>query len=127
MVDGTGSRLVDYCHDFKKAGFDVCAFCDSDNPDINSKKTLLQEKGIKVVDCDRGNAIEQQVFNDLHWDKVQELLEYAIELKGAQNISAQLSVDKIDSLEDSTETRRLIGDKAKGDKKLMDGSKNQTW
>jgi len=51
------------------------------------------------------------------WNKIQELLEYAIELKGAQNISAQLSVDKIDSLEDSTETRRLIGDKAKGDKK----------
>ena len=59
----------------------------------------MQEKGIKVVDCDQGNAIEQQVFNDLPWDKVQELLEYAIELKGAQNISAQLSVDKIDSLE----------------------------
>ena len=117
LVDGTGNNFVDYCLHFKNAGFDVCAFCDSDNPDINSKKTLLQEKGIKVVDCDRGNAIEQQVFNDLPWGKVQELLEYAIELKGAQNISAQLSVDKIDSLEDSTETRRLIGDKAKGDKK----------
>lgn len=114
LVDGTGNNFVDYCLHFKNAGFDVCAFCDSDNPDINSKKTLLKEKGVKVIDCDQDNAIEQQIFNDLPWNKVQELLEYAIELKGAQSISAQLSIDKIDSLEDSAETRRLIGNKAKG-------------
>ncbi len=114
LVNGTGNNFVDYCLHFRNAGFDVCAFCDSDNPDINSKKTLLQEKGVKVIDCDQDNAIEQQIFNDLPWNKVQELLEYAIELKGAQSISAQLSIDKIDSLEDSAETRRLIGNKAKG-------------
>jgi len=114
LVNGTGNNFVDYCLHFRNAGFDVCAFCDSDNPDINSKKTLLQEKGVKVIDCDQDNAIEQQIFNDLPWNKVQELLEYAIELKGAQSISAQLSIDKIDSLEESAETRRLIGNKAKG-------------
>jgi len=117
LVDGKGNNFVDYCLHFKDVGYDVCAFCDSDNPDINRMKDLLQEKDVKVLDCDHNNAIEQQIFNDLPWSKVLELLDYATEIRGEQSITAQLSIDSIDSLIDSTEIRNLIGLKSKGSKK----------
>lgn len=117
LVDGKGNTFIDYCLNFRNAGFDVCVFCDSDNPDINQKKQLLKDSGIKVVDCEQGNSIEQQIFNDLPWDKIQLLLGYATEIHGVQSITAQLSVDRIDLLDDSEENRKLIGLKSKGGKK----------
>ncbi len=118
LVDGTGNCFVDYCLKFKEAGFDVCAFCDSDNDTINEKKKELTENGIEVVDCAENNAIEQQLFNDLPWDKVTSLLEYAKDTSGEQSVFDRLSIRSLYELEDIKMTRELIGLKAKGkDKK----------
>ncbi|WP_352423911.1 ATP-binding protein [Proteiniphilum sp.] len=124
LVDGTGSRFVEYCVAFKNAGFDVCAFCDSDDSDIKKKKIQLEENGIKVIDCNDGNSIEQQLFHDLPWSKVRVLLEYAAKEKSYQSITTQLSVTALDSLEDSDDNRKLIGEKAKGQKEEKGWFKN---
>ncbi|MGB4627041.1 MAG: ATP-binding protein [Erysipelotrichaceae bacterium] len=118
VVDGGGSQLVEYCLKFKKAGFDVCLLCDSDDKDVNERKKELSEKGIKVIDCEEGNSIEKQLFNDLPWEKVLELLEYALELerngeiKG--NVLAQIGIKTICELNDDNKgDRKKIGEKAK--------------
>jgi ABC-type multidrug transport system ATPase subunit len=114
LVDGTGSAFIDYCLKFKEAGFDVCAFCDSDDDTIYEKKKELIENEIEVVDCDDSNAIEQQFFNDLPWDKVTSLLEYAKDTSGEQSVFDRLSIRSLYELENTKETRGLIGLKAKG-------------
>lgn len=115
LVDGTGSKLVEYSERFKKARFDVCMFCDSDDPPLNEKKQKLKEQNVLIVDCDEGNAIEQQLFNDLPWKKVKELLDYAIEKKSEQSIldsTGKKSIDEIKN-EDNLAIRTLLGGKAK--------------
>lgn len=114
LVDGTGSAFIDYCLKFKEAGFDVCAFCDSDDDTIYEKKKELIENEIEVVDCDDSNAIEQQFFNDLPWNKVTSLLEYAKDTSGEQSVFDRLSIRSLYELENTKETRGLIGLKAKG-------------
>lgn len=114
LVDGAGSKFVDYCLKFKKAGFDVCAFCDSDDNDINGKKEELTEHGVKVIDCADTNAIEQQLFSDLPWGEVINLMNYAVDNHGEQSVFDRLSIKSLDELQDNKEVRELIGQKAKG-------------
>lgn len=76
FADGTGSNIIDYCEGFKKSGFEVCLFCDSDDNGINNKKVELKNDGIEIFDCEQGNAIENQVFKDLPWDAIRELIGY---------------------------------------------------
>ena len=87
IVDGSGSNFIKYCQDFKKTMLNVCAFCDSDDSGINSKKESLKSEGITIIDCDSNNAIENQIFNDLPWDAVKILIDYAIEEKGEISIN----------------------------------------
>jgi predicted ATP-dependent endonuclease of OLD family len=113
LVDGTGSNFVKYCKDFKVAGFDVCAFCDSDDNGINLKKKELTENHIKIIDCDNSKSIEQQLFNDLPWSKIQELIEYVIEKK-EQQFKDVTGIKDINNLKKETpELRTLIGLKSK--------------
>jgi putative ATP-dependent endonuclease of the OLD family len=86
IVDGSGSNFIKYCKDFNKAEIETCTFCDSDDTAINMKKASLIELGITVVDCDKDNAIENQLFKDLEWNYIVELLEYIIEEKGLESI-----------------------------------------
>lgn len=112
LVDGKGNEFIKYCTKFKEAGYDVCAFCDSDLGDISDKKEELRDKGVIVVDCEKGNAIEQQLFQDLSWTKVLSLLEYAVVANKKMNILDQLDIKSFDELSDTKEYREKIGKKA---------------
>lgn len=112
LVDGKGNEFIKYCTKFKEAGYDVCAFCDSDLGDISDKKEELRDKGVIVVDCEKGNAIEQQLFQDLSWQNVISLLEYAVVENKKQNIFAQLDIKDFDELSDTVAERERIGNKA---------------
>lgn len=112
LVDGKGSQFVKYCAKFKEAGYDVCAFCDSDAGDISDKKEGLRDKGVIVIDCEKGNAIEQQLFQDLLWRNVISLLEYAAVKNNEMDILAQLDITSFDELSDTPDDREKIGKKA---------------
>ena len=86
IVDGSGSSFIKYCENFKNVDIDTCAFCDSDDKGINSKKSELRGKGVSIIDCDANNAIEQQIFNDLCWEGIVKLIDYAIEEKTETSI-----------------------------------------
>ena len=115
LADGKGDNLIKYSENFNEAGFDVCVFCDSDNEGFNNKKPSLKDAGISIVDCEDKNSIEQQLFKDLPWDKVKQLLQYAIEEKTEQSILEVTGKNNIEELTntDSIEIRNLLGQKAK--------------
>ena len=109
LVNGTGVNMINYCQKFKEAGFDICLFCDSDDETVNSKKCNLKQIAVEIVDCDSNNAIEQQVFNDLPWDNVLQLIQYVIEDKGEQNIFSQLEIKNREDIKETLEMRTKIG------------------
>lgn len=114
-VDGNGDNFINYCVKLKKAGFDICAFCDSDKSEINDEKENLRHKEIFIVDCEKNKSIEQQLFSELPWSKVQRLVKYAIREKSEQSILDVTEKESIDELigEDNDETRILLGVKSK--------------
>lgn len=115
LADGKGSNFVEYCEYFRKSGFEVCAFCDSDDKAINKKKQNLQNMGVTIVDCDSDKSIEQQLFDDLPWKRVIRLVNYAVEEKSEQSILEATAKSTIDELldHDSAKIRTLLGVKAK--------------
>ncbi len=84
-IDGTGSSFVERADTIHEAGFEVAVLCDSDLPEVNQSKVNWRSKNIEVFDCDvnvapkKGNSIEQQVFQDLPWSGVIELVKYVKE------------------------------------------------
>lgn len=81
-VDGSGSELYSRAVQLNDANFRVAILCDSDNKGLNSKKPELIDKGIRLFDCDDKNDIETQIFLDLPWLGVQELINYVIKAYG---------------------------------------------
>jgi len=112
FADGTGSNIIDYCDGFKKSGFEVCLFCDSDDAGINSKKGILKGAGINVIDCEQGNSIENQVFKDLPWNAIKELINYrnADSVKDSVNSRCTESLTSNWQETDSIEKREALAD-----------------
>lgn len=90
-VDGTGNTLVERAQEIQQAGISTSLFCDSDDPQVNTEKTNLKATGVDIFDCEVGNCIEQQIFTDLPWDGVNELISYALEMHYNNDKEALLS------------------------------------
>jgi len=73
---GGGDNFVDRALKLKEIGLNVCVLCDSDKSETNEKKEEMRSEGIKIFDWDDNNSIEQQVFNDLQWEAIKELMTY---------------------------------------------------
>lgn len=76
-VDGTGSEFPKRAATIKEVGLSVAVLCDSDIP-LSPSKEELEEAGIKIFDCDSELSMERQVFSDLPWDGIKELLAYVM-------------------------------------------------
>ena len=77
-VDGTGDTLVERSIKIHQAGITTALFCDSDKTSVNEQKNNLKESGIQIFDCEAENCIEKQIFANLPWDGVKELINYAL-------------------------------------------------
>lgn len=129
FADGCGDEMIEYAKAFKMAGYRTCLYCDSDKVDANIKKTEVKALGITLIDCDEGLSFENQLFKDLVWEGVKELLIYRINELDEQGVNdcvqavknsvqakctSRLSEDWIE--EDSIELRTAIGNAAGGPK-----------
>ncbi len=79
-VDGTGSELAARVDEIHKVGISIALLCDTDNADINSRKDNWKQIGINIFDCEDQLCIEQQVFADLTWAGVIELVDYVLKV-----------------------------------------------
>ncbi len=78
FADGNGLNMAEYVLGFKGLLYTTALFCDSDANDINEKKQQFIENGITVIDCEDSFSIEEQIFKDVPWNVVQELISIAI-------------------------------------------------
>lgn len=119
-VDGNGHSFTERANDIKEAGIDAAVFCDSDRDnELKPSKDALGDSGIQIFDCDDTNKIEQQVFKDLPWNAVIELIEYAKESRNlsdeqlrnsvnAKYDSGTLTDNWIDDIGDTPELREAL-------------------
>jgi len=97
-IDGHGNSFFDRAEKLLQNSFNVSVFCDSDkesaifdkekNLTFKDTKNNLVSAGAKLFDCESGKSIEQQVFQDLPWEGVIELIEYALKEYYNSNDSA---------------------------------------
>lgn len=78
FADGSGDNMVDYAFGFAQMAYPTAVFCDSDVENINSIKPQFNDNGIVVIDCENTFSIEEQIFKDVPWNTVQELIPIAI-------------------------------------------------
>lgn len=76
-VDGGGENLFSRADELRKAGFCVAVLCDSDRSKDIPEKERLKADGIQFFDCELNKCFEAQVFSDMPWEGVRELLDYA--------------------------------------------------
>lgn len=117
---GGGNNLSERALELKKLGLDICVLCDSDEKNLNDNKKDMKVEGIKIFDWDENNSIEQQVFNDLPWDAIKELIAYQESkpseesVKDSVNSKAEQKLSKDWKEDDTPEIRRALGEAAKG-------------
>ena len=72
---GGGANMFLYSSWLKDMGFDTCVFADADIKENQvPAKNLCIEKGIPLYLCQEGFCTEKQLFNDLPWDAIREIL-----------------------------------------------------
>ncbi|GAB4223508.1 MAG: hypothetical protein Tsb005_18820 [Gammaproteobacteria bacterium] len=77
------------------AGYEVLIFCDNDTPKSFSEQdvTELENQRITVIQWENGNSIEEQLFADLDWQYVIELINIII--KNNNDLSQESIVDSV--------------------------------
>lgn len=139
FADGTGNNLKAYAPSFSALYYPTALFCDSDDADINSRKMGFVEKGITLIDCEEGFAIEDQVFKDVPWAAVTELIAIAVKKLKKKNCNPEQAIfectnsfltNQLESFEmlcdqESPELRTALGKTAK--KETMDWFKRQDY
>lgn len=124
---GGGSKIRAACPQLLKLGYRVAVLCDNDAKDQISEEDVqkLRESGAHICQWDAGNSTERQLFADLPWEHVPEMLRViahdhdAPELSTLVNciqreprVTAQsLSSNPVEWPE-STTLRQVIGDLA---------------
>jgi len=104
FADGGGNNQTDYAEGFNALSFPTMMFCDSDETIVNNKKQSIRDRGIRVVDCQDGYAIEEQVFHDLPSAAIKEMVSIAIQKVLDENPSK--SSEEVErSLFESTNSR----------------------
>ena len=83
-ICGEGSKFYEYCEKLNSLEFPLLVFCDSDLKD-DDKKAELKSLKIAISDCEEGNCIEKQVFQDLNFTSIKQLLNYVIDEKFEQS------------------------------------------
>jgi len=116
---GGGDNFYIRASKLKELGKKVCVLCDSDKSEIINEKNQLRSSGIIVIDCEQGNAIENQVFKDLPWDAIRELIIYKEKKSSEKAVEDSVNSRCTESLTtnwqqtDSTAKREALGKTAK--------------
>jgi predicted ATP-dependent endonuclease of OLD family len=119
IADGQGNEMETYLNKFSETHDNLCLFCDSDDDNFNPKKGAYRISGINIVDCDTGNSLENQVFKDVPWEGVKQLIDYQIIKTSKEQVEASISSKLSDPLSedwlenDQNEIRIILGNLAK--------------
>ena len=115
---GGGDKFYKQAISLRKLGYDVTVFADADVEKLKHIQTKAQEQGVRLILCEEGLSIEEQLSQDLSWKDVCRLVELAISLNSNLNILKSLDLKNINELKEldeirQTEFRFNIGKQAK--------------
>jgi putative ATP-dependent endonuclease of the OLD family len=79
-VDGNGKNLIFRVNAINSAGFKTALLCDSDPSEVNDFKSSWKNNGVAIFDCESDLCLERQVFQDLPWITILELIDYVIKV-----------------------------------------------
>lgn len=127
ITDGKGDNQIKYTKGFIKSKFNVCLFCDSDLLKVNEEKKDLVSKGVIVCDCDALYALEQQIFSDLPWEGIQELVKLREEEQDISAIEDSLKSKFNKENKEVLSEKWLLADDIKIRNFLGEISKNKDW
>ena len=98
FADGTGNAMKYYVEGLNSLGYKTALFCDSDpeGKEINDLKPVFRKNGISIMDCEDGYSIEGQVFKDMPWSIVKELI--------AIHMNNRIKEEKDESIEQSSKS-----------------------
>ena len=120
VVDSKGGdNFYRYAIWLTSKGFDVITFNDDDNKDILSSKEEAISAGVRMAICDAGNALEQQLFNDVPWTIVIELAQLTKDIQSEEGVVSCLNgIQSISELnntidEQQFEVRQKLGVQSK--------------
>jgi hypothetical protein len=89
-LDGEGSTAPKRARELRKLGYDVMIFADSDGS-VATEAPSLRQEGIEVAMWAGSVCTEQQLFNDLPWQGVKELLALVLQDRDEQSIRNQVT------------------------------------
>lgn len=72
------SKIQNYINVFKDKEYEIFVFCDSDNDansSISALKDYIAKNNIESSQCEKGNAIEHQMFFDLDFETINKIFE----------------------------------------------------
>lgn len=115
---GGGDKFYKQAISLRKLGYDVTVFADADVEKLKHIQTKAQEQGVRLILCEEGLSIEEQLSQDLSWKDVCRLVELAINLNSNLNILKSLDLKNVNELKEldeirQTEFRLNIGKQAK--------------
>lgn len=90
-LGGGGSKSFKLARLLNRCGYRCCILMDSDLTEEDNEKREVEQIGIEVFSWEEGNSVEEQFFKDATVSCAEQLLEYAVELKGIQAIETQLN------------------------------------
>lgn len=118
-----GDRFYKVAISFRKYNVDVCVFCDHDVKGIEEKHKAAEQAGCKIVRWQKGVCLEQQIFNDIKWDTLVQLVNLAQKLNPNLNIFEKMGLSEENILlehNDTAANRSKIGMLAKKDSWFKD-------
>ena len=127
---GGGDKFYKQAISLRKLGYDVTVFADADVEKLKHIQTIAQEQGVRLILCEEGLSIEEQLSQDLSWKDICRLVELAINLNSNLNILKSLDLKSINELKEldeirQTEFRLNIGQQAKQQNWFKDISKGE--
>ena len=105
-LGGGGNKFFSLARVLNTCGYDCCILMDSDIDKEEVEKEEVEKLGIKVFSWEKGNAIEEQLFQDVSIQCAEQLLAYAVEIKGIQSVEAHLN----NEFKDEAKEYRIEGD-----------------
>ncbi len=113
---GAGTNFTARAKNLVELNKTVSVFCDSDvDETLTPNKDEIKELTVEVFDCEHGFAIEQQIFKDMNWSGIQDILKYVlldIPIENlTQSVSSKVEGDLAEGWlnQDSTITRTALG------------------
>lgn len=107
-----GDKFYKVAISLRTYNVDICVFCDHDAKDIEKKHKEAEAVGCEIVRWEEGLCLEQQIFKDVSWNTLLNLVKLAQELNPSAACYAQIGLTPetiSDKANDSMENRSKIG------------------